>query len=253
LPQTFKEMNNSALSSSSTSSDTSTDDNDSERDLPSGASFSVSIESRETRIDSKTGNKFITYQLSITVSSNNISNTTNNWKVWHRYSEFVDFRNQLRRNNIQVTHLPPKTWQSNFVDSFLDSRQYALANWVAQLPSIFLLGSNAENLIRIFLISSNLVRKSAGSGDSSSGGGGTRSNPSTPSPARGKISNMKQGGSSGIGGLLVRKDFDEKISGGVTTDQREPEETPERLKRVVSMNNFDMLKVLGKSLYLLLF
>jgi len=166
----------SASGSASTTTSSNSSMDDVERELLSGASFSVSIDTRETRVDAKSGNKHVTYQLTVVVTNNaqhqqyqqNHHNApTNTWKVWHRYSEFVDFRSQLRRSNMQVTHLPPKTWQSNFVDTFLDSRQYALAKWVAQLPSIFLSGAPAEELIRIFLISSNMMGSPNNSGGDS--------------------------------------------------------------------------------------
>ena len=251
VPETKQEKSNAPRpDDSSNSSDTSTDDIDRERDLPSGASFSVSIESRETRIDPKNSSKYTAFKLSITVSKGGISGGVNSWKVWHRYSEFVDFRSQLRRSNIQVTHLPPKTWQSNFLDTFLDARQYGLANWVAQLPSIFLLGQGAEDTIRIFLISSNMMKN--GSDDSD-----VTSNPSTPSPHRGKT---PQPSSNPGGGMLnVPQDLlndsqtlslsGKSTAGGLLSAALNP--TPERPKRlaVVSMANFEMLKVLGKGSY----
>ena len=230
-----------------------------ERDLPSGAPFSVAIDSRETKFEPKNQTKYTSYQLSVTVARNpEQGGGVNNWKVMHRYSEFVEFRSQLRRANLSVTHLPPKTWQSNFLDSFLDARQYALANWVAQLPSIFLLGETAENLIRSFLISSNMMQQQDGSGDSVGGGDGAiHSNPSTPSPSRLKPLDADESGAVGevvVGGLLSGGGGSSGASMmiGATTAAggRSNTYTPDRTKRqVVSMANFDLLKVLGKGSY----
>ena len=291
VPSTKKEKSYAPRPGDGSTSQTSSDSEaDRERDLPSGASFSVQIDTRETRIDQKSGNKYTVYKLNITVSRRN--NGINRWYVWHRYSEFVDFRSQLRKHNIQVTHLPPKTWQSNFLDTFLDARQYALANWVAQLPSIFLLpknntsntnlGNDSEDTIRLFLISSNMM-KSNQNGD----GEGMTSNPSTPSPIRGKTT---QPTATGIAGLLPNQngsggsngnenneedndvDMGNNVSGGNNSRENKktgrkeikkngidgidasgknykPKSTPERLKAQVTMINFEMLKVLGKGSY----
>ena len=92
---------------------------------------------------------------------------------------------------------------------------------------------------------------------------GTASNPSTPSPVRKII--VQGGATSGLltnnGGLLESEggkggkggegggEGTTGTTGTTASSQRRPEETPERLKRVVSMKNFEMLKVLGKGSY----
>ena len=222
--------------------------------IPSGASFSVVVEARETRVD-KNGSKYTAYRLSIVLGASATSAMQDqfgprSWKVWHRYSEFVAFRTDLRRANFQVTSLPPKTWQSNFLDAFLDSRQAALAGWVAQLPSIFLLGTSAENLIRTFLTTSGpKPNKKDGSSDSLT----TPSPNNTPSPRRGKqlkdaaagknvsLMSVALRGGSGSGGGEHEGDAGASSS---TSDSKSGKPTAS-----VSMNNFEMLKVLGKGSY----
>jgi len=96
---------------------------------------------------------------------------------------------------------------------------------------------------------------------------GTASNPSTPSPVRkiivqggatsGLLTNNGMmleseggdGGDGGDGGEGGEGGEGEGTTGSTASSHRRPEETPERLKRVVSMKNFEMLKVLGKGSY----
>ena len=219
------------------------------RRIPSGASFSVAVETRETRVH-KNGSKYTAYRLSIVLGSNDVTSTPlqhlgpRSWKIWHRYSEFVAFRSELRKANLQVTSLPPKTWQSNFLDAFLDSRQAALAGWVAQLPSIFLISPTAENLISNFLTSTESSEKKDGSGDSL-----TLASPmNTPSPQRGKQLNNAESGNSNVSLMSA------VLSG--TSDTQRGEDVgdsksskPSKPTASVTMKNFEMLKVLGKGSY----
>ena len=57
------------------------------------------------------------------------------------------------------------------------------------------------------------------------------------------------GGGGGDGGEGGEGGEGEGTTGSTASSHRRPEETPERLKRVVSMKNFEMLKVLGKGSY----